>query len=148
MDKGQNMLKKLEFQQFDLIYKIMKNSFPVDEHRPYEEQKALLEKPEYQIYILNEETTEKICGFLAIWEFDSIVFIEHFAVVPEYRNGGIGAKMSPSALLVINNGQTKLVNIKQQDAITKILDLVPDVIDKFTAASTKEKSSEEEEIEE
>jgi len=62
--------------------------------------------------------------------------------------GGIGAKMSPSALLVINNGQTKLVNIKQQDAITKILDLVPDVIDKFTAASTKEKSSEEEEIEE
>ena len=47
--------------------------------------------------------------------------------------GGFGAKMSPSAVLVIKNGSTKLVNIKNQDAVTKILDLVPDVVDKFTA---------------
>lgn len=46
--------------------------------------------------------------------------------------GGMGGKMSPSAVLVIQNGQTKLVNIKNQDAVTKILDLVPDVINKFT----------------
>ena len=47
--------------------------------------------------------------------------------------GGVGGKMSPSAILVIQNGKTKLVNIKQQDGITKILDMVPDVIDKFTS---------------
>ena len=47
-------------------------------------------------------------------------------------SGGIGGKMSPSALLVIQNGKTKLVNIKQQDGLTKILDMVPDLIDKFT----------------
>ena len=87
------MLKKLESEQFNLIYKIMETSFPVDEHRPYEEQKVLLENPEYQIYIFNEEKTDKVCGFLAIWEFDSILFIEHFAVAPEYRNGGMGSKM-------------------------------------------------------
>ena len=46
--------------------------------------------------------------------------------------GGMGAKMSPSAVLVIQNGTTKLVNIKNQDTVTKILDMVPDVIDKFT----------------
>ncbi len=46
--------------------------------------------------------------------------------------GGFGAKMSPSAVLVIKNGSTKLVNIKNQDAITKILDLVPDVMDRFS----------------
>ncbi len=40
--------------------------------------------------------------------------------------------MSPSAVLVIKNGSTKLVNIKNQDAITKILDLVPDVMDRFS----------------
>lgn len=40
--------------------------------------------------------------------------------------GGMSAKMSPSAVLVIQNGVTKLVNIKQQDAVTKILDMVPD----------------------
>lgn len=47
--------------------------------------------------------------------------------------GGLGGKMSPSAVLVIKNGSTKLVNIKNQDAITKIIDLIPDVVDKFTS---------------
>ena len=48
--------------------------------------------------------------------------------------GGFGAKMSPSAVLVIKNGTTKLVNIKNQDAITKVLDLVPDVVDRINAS--------------
>ena len=46
--------------------------------------------------------------------------------------GGIGGKMSPSAILVIQNGKTKLVNIKQQGGLTKVLDMVPDLVDKFT----------------
>lgn len=45
--------------------------------------------------------------------------------------GGLSAKMSPSALLVIQNGMTKLVNIKHQDAMTKIIDMVPDVVNRF-----------------
>lgn len=39
--------------------------------------------------------------------------------------------MTPSAVLVIRDGQTKLVNVKNQETITKLLDMVPDVIDKF-----------------
>lgn len=50
--------------------------------------------------------------------------------------GGMSAKMSPSAILVIQNGVTKLVNIKQQDAVTKVLDLVPDLVNKFTKKNT------------
>ena len=45
--------------------------------------------------------------------------------------GGMGGKMSPSAVLVIQNGATKLVNIKNQDTVTKILDMVPDVVDRI-----------------
>ena len=47
--------------------------------------------------------------------------------------GGIGGKMSPSAVIVIQDGRTRLVNIKNQDTITKLLDMVPDVVDRFTA---------------
>lgn len=53
----------------------------------------------------------------------------------EKKNGGAGAmtgKMTPSAVLVIKNGQTKLVNIKNQDTITKVLDMIPDLVDKFS----------------
>ena len=46
--------------------------------------------------------------------------------------GGMGGKMSPSAVLVIQNGATKLVNIKNQDTVTKTLDMVPDVVDRIT----------------
>ena len=47
--------------------------------------------------------------------------------------GGMGGKINPSAVLVIQNGVTKLVNIKNQDGITKILDMVPDFVNKFTS---------------
>ena len=47
--------------------------------------------------------------------------------------GGIGGKMSPSAVIVIQDGKTRLVNIKNQDTITKILDMVPDIVDRFTS---------------
>ena len=58
--------------------------------------------------------------------------------------GGLGGKMTPSAVLVIQNGHTKLVNVKNQDTMTKILDMVPDVIDRF--GSKKEEKMTEEDV--
>ena len=53
--------------------------------------------------------------------------------------GGMGGKIQPSAILVIKDGQTKLVNVKNQDGMTKILDMIPGVIDKY-APSKKGKT--------
>ena len=47
--------------------------------------------------------------------------------------GGMGGKITPSSILVMQNGTTKLINVKNQDAMTKVLDMVPDIINKFTA---------------
>lgn len=54
--------------------------------------------------------------------------------------GGLGGKITPSAVLVIQDGHTKLVNIKNQDGITKILDLVPDLVNKFADRSASKKA--------
>ncbi len=51
--------------------------------------------------------------------------------------GGLGGKMTPSAVLVIKDGSVKLVNIKNQDAVTKVLDLIPDLVDKFSKSKNK-----------
>ncbi len=59
--------------------------------------------------------------------------------------GGMGGKMSPSAILVIQNGQTKLVNVRNQDAITKILDMVPETVNKVTSIIKGDKGSEKKE---
>lgn len=45
--------------------------------------------------------------------------------------GGIGGKISPCAVLVIQNGVTKMVSVKDNDHISKLLDMVPDYVDKF-----------------
>ena len=46
--------------------------------------------------------------------------------------GGMGGKMTPSAVLVISKGSTKLIDVKSNDGLGKILDMVPDVINKLT----------------
>ena len=47
--------------------------------------------------------------------------------------GGMGGKMSPSAVLVIQNGKAKMVSVKEGDTISKIIDMVPEIVDKITA---------------
>lgn len=52
--------------------------------------------------------------------------------------GGMGGKIQPSSILIIKDGTTKLVNVKNQDALTKVLDMVPGFVDKFTAGKGEE----------
>ena len=59
--------------------------------------------------------------------------------------GGMGGKIQPSAVLVIKDGKTKLVNVKNQDGITKILDMIPDVIDKVKGGKSEEKADDSKE---
>ena len=57
--------------------------------------------------------------------------------------GGLTGKMSPSAVLVISNGTTRLVNIKNQDSVTKILDMVPDLVNHFVSKKSDNLSDED-----
>ncbi len=62
------------------------------------------------------------------------------------KNGGMGGmsgKMSPSAVLLIKNGQTRLVNIKNQDSVSKVIDMIPDLVDRFTTPKQEMMSDEE-----
>lgn len=56
--------------------------------------------------------------------------------------GGVGGKISPSAVLVIRDGVTKVVNVKNQDGISKLLDLIPDYVDKFIRMAEAKKDPE------
>lgn len=42
--------------------------------------------------------------------------------------GGLGARITPSAMLVIQNGTTQLINIKAQDSLSKLIDMVPGIV--------------------
>ena len=99
------MLQRINETNFPEIYRIMQASFSDDEYRPYDEQLALFEEPEYRIYYMPAIGMERVgnhstgnstmhaAGFLAVWEFESFTYIEHFAVDPALRNSGTGSAM-------------------------------------------------------
>ncbi|MCR5388651.1 MAG: GerW family sporulation protein [Lachnospiraceae bacterium] len=57
--------------------------------------------------------------------------------------GGMGAKMEPTAVLIIKENSCRIVDIKNKDSVTKILDMVPDLIDRFTKKPTDDLSEED-----
>ncbi len=78
--------------EFDEVYDLMVTSFPSSERRTYEDQKALLEKENYEIEINRNEDGE-LLSFMAIWQLETSHFIEHLAVSPLSRGGGVGGKV-------------------------------------------------------
>lgn len=86
------MLQPLKETDFEQLYDLMKDSFPEDEYRPFEGQKALLAEEAYQIYA-NYNEVGILQAFVALWNFEQYAYIEHFAVNPRFRNGGLGSRI-------------------------------------------------------
>lgn len=64
--------------------------------------------------------------------------------------GGIGAKLSPVAVIVIVNGTAQLIDVKNKDSVNKLIDLIPGVISKLDLSSIfskKDKNKKENEDE-
>ena len=59
--------------------------------------------------------------------------------------GGMGAKMVPSAVIVINNGSVQLVNVKNQESVNKVIDMIPGILEKLNLGSLFGKKNKEEE---
>ncbi len=74
--------------EFDRFYALLEASFPIDEYRPYDAQKALLTHPAYEILTNYDHT-----AMLTLWRFPHFVYAEHFVVAPGGRNQGTGTKM-------------------------------------------------------
>lgn len=85
------MLTILQEEQFESLYQLIEDSFPSDEYRPYEAQRALLSHPHYQIYVYEKD--HELAAFFATWEGPHFIFLEHFAVKESFRNGGLGSKL-------------------------------------------------------
>jgi len=54
---------------------------------------------------------------------------------------GLGAKITPSAVIVIKDGAVQLVNVKNQDALSKLIDMAPGVLAKFNFSGGDKKET-------
>jgi len=49
--------------------------------------------------------------------------------------GGLGGKITPTAVLVIIDGTVQLVSVKNEDSVKKLIDLVPGILSKINIGS-------------
>lgn len=81
-------LIKLTEADFDQVFFMMEEAFPVTEMRRYQEQKKLLEIPKY--HLMGYKKHGELLGFFAYWEILHQIYIEHFAVALHQRGHGLG----------------------------------------------------------
>lgn len=82
-------ITKLEKNDFDKLFSIMEQSFPSAEYRKKEKQYALLDDPNYNLYVFKQNGD--IAAFIAYWDLGDFLFAEHLAVNKSLRNQGIGS---------------------------------------------------------
>ncbi len=85
------MLTTLNFETFDAAYDIMKEAFPSSERLPYAKQKNRLKEDDY--YLCGHWMDDTLAAIVGYWDFDQFLYIEHFAVNAQIRNGGLGGRV-------------------------------------------------------
>ncbi len=86
------MLQRMRPDEHDAVFSLMEQSFPRDELRSRERQRALLNESAFHPYVARGEGGEVI-ALLTVWELGEVAFIEHFAVSPTLRGGGLGSRL-------------------------------------------------------
>ncbi|MBR2328135.1 MAG: GNAT family N-acetyltransferase [Clostridia bacterium] len=84
-------MELLTVADFEEIYEILENSFPENERRGKERQRALFSDGRYRVYGKKEDG--RLVAFIAVWELSKVNFIEHFAVSPSHRGKGMGREL-------------------------------------------------------
>ena len=85
-------IERMQPEDFDAVYRLLTQSFPATERRGAAGQRALFSDSAYCVDILRAPDGG-VQALIASWDFDDFVFLEHFAVDPVCRSGGIGGQM-------------------------------------------------------
>lgn len=76
--------------EFETAFALYEVSFPLHERRTRSAQAVRLSHPEYRFTLLREG--DRFQGILLYWEGPGFRYVEHFAIAPDLRGGGVGAR--------------------------------------------------------
>lgn len=89
-------------------------SFPLSERRPVEKMMDLYKNNKRFVITLTVEN-DQLVGFLTYWDIDDFIFAEHFAISPEFRNGGYGGKVME--LFLANTSKPIILEVELPNTI-------------------------------
>lgn len=78
-------------EDFDRFFSALCEEFCEAERRDRDDARALLINGKYSVYEISKDGVS--VGYTALWALPSAVFVEHFVILPEYRNRGYGSEV-------------------------------------------------------
>ena len=106
---------KLQDYPLNELFNLYIESFPPQERRDIDQLKHLIENQSNMHFNAIIESDE-LCGLFIYWDFDTFIYIEHFAIFPEKRNRKIGEKV----LSFIALNQPKYCILEAEPALDEI----------------------------
>lgn len=105
----------------DLVATLYEDSFPIEERREWAEVLYLLHNNDafsLKAIMLEEEEGQSFLGFISQWHLsESWLFIEHFALKPEFRSQGFGADIIKG---IINSNTKKAIILECEPPTTAL----------------------------
>lgn len=84
-------INSCEHPLYQSFHKLYCTSFPIFEQRTVPQQAAAFQHKAYKLSAFTENNL--FIGFIAYWEFDTYLYVEHFAISSELRGKGYGSKL-------------------------------------------------------
>lgn len=85
-------IKTADSKKYLFVEELLTSAFPQEEHRDLSIQREFTDNNPlfYNSIILDNGSP---IGLLSYWRFEQFIYIEHFAIHPSKRNGGMGQKV-------------------------------------------------------
>ena len=110
------MFERITKKTFDEIFPLLEQAFPVTELREKERQRAMLEEEHYRLYGVRKDGV--FAAVFATWEIEDFLYIEHFAVREDCRNGGWGGQLLDA--LLEEKGRAMVLEVEEpEDELTR-----------------------------
>jgi len=81
-------LKHISDNYFQKAWKLYEDAFPFEERRIIDDQSNILQNGSYHFDVLIDK--DIFTGFILWWDFNTHIYIDHFATAVEQRNKGMG----------------------------------------------------------
>ncbi len=76
------------------VKELYTSAFPADERRDFSDFTSLLSCGAFSVWgAFDADENDSLLAFITFWKLDEIMYLEHFAVVPQMRGHGIGREV-------------------------------------------------------
>ena len=89
MEYSRIFSKKDKF--YDQAIELYKRSFPKEERRTMADQQKIMKNKDYNFIVVTKD--KQFVGFVMFWLYSDKLYFEHFCVLEELRNKGLGTQI-------------------------------------------------------